>query len=315
MTRLAASGILAVLAMSLGCQSQTGAEAWRGRVGERLALDGMICCKSADPATQDQCARSLLERIDSVENDLELLDAACRAGNNELKSRLLERLAVVASNAVIAGPDGAPVNGMPVLLSTDTARCELRWSLAGHAAPPTAEQLPAERWILEPGSKFSATVSGLLIEVRLSGSVETSNERVPISVALVAVWGDKRVALSLDKACAWNETTTTHLRVGLRPVADDPQLNAELSAYPAVLLVLPFQREGDGQATSVTDGAVPGTQLFPSYFGSIGPGAFDAANGPNCGDADGDGIPNLAERIRSFYARSIGNPGAGRKEQ
>ena len=44
----------------------------------------------------------------------------------------------------------------------------------------------------------------------------------------------------------------------------------------------------------------------------LGTGAFDAANGPNCGDADGDGIPNLAERIRKFYERSIGTRGARR---
>jgi hypothetical protein len=63
----------------------------------------------------------------------------------------------------------------------------------------------------------------------------------------------------------------------------------------------------------VIDGAVPGTLLFPSYFGAIGAGAFDASAGPNCGDADADGIPNIAERIRGYFERSIGRPDAGKK--
>lgn len=67
-----------------------------------------------------------------------------------------------------------------------------------------------------------------------------------------------------------------------------------------------------GSATSVTEGSVPGTRLFPSFFGFLDARAFDACTGPNCGDSDHDGIPNIAERIRNFYERLVADPGAGR---
>jgi hypothetical protein len=210
-----------------------------------------------------------------------------------------------------------------VLCSADTVRCDLRWSQAREAVAQAANGTSVERWTLAPGSVVTASVSGVVVEVRLTGSIEIPNEnvpavgrpaRTPTSVALVAEWGDKRVSLSLDKACAWNETTATHLRVGLRPVTVDPRLHAELSAYPTLFMVLPFRRLDDGRATSVTDGAVPGTLLFPSYFGAIGAGAFDASAGPNCGDSDADGIPNIAERIRGYFERGSGRPDAGKKD-
>ena len=49
------------------------------------------------------------------------------------------------------------------------------------------------------------------------------------------------------------------------------------------------------------------------YFGAIGAGAFDASAGPNCGDSDADGIPNIAERIRGYFERGSGRPDAGKK--
>jgi hypothetical protein len=36
-------------------------------------------------------------------------------------------------------------------------------------------------------------------------------------------------------------------------------------------------------------------------------GAFDTTGAANCGDADGDGVTNLAERIRKSYETRIAN--------
>jgi hypothetical protein len=313
---------VAFAVLSQGCQSDTRTDAWRARFGERLAMDAVTCCAGADAASKDRCTIALLDRMDAVENHLEMLDAACRSGNEVATDRAIEQLASLVGNVVVAGTNGEPANGLPVLCSADTVRCDLRWSQAREAVAQAANGTSVERWTLAPGSVVTASVSGVVVEVRLTGSIEIPNEnvpavgrpaRTPTSVALVAEWGDKRVSLSLDKACAWNETTATHLRVGLRPVTVDPRLHAELSAYPTLFMVLPFRRLDDGRATSVTDGAVPGTLLFPSYFGAIGAGAFDAAAGPNCGDSDADGIPNIAERIRGYFERGSGRPDAGKK--
>lgn len=119
--------------------------------------------------------------------------------------------------------------------------------------------------------------------------------------------------LVLDEKCEWNRVTVTHLYLGLRSVEVDPRLRAELSLYPTVFVALPFAMSDDRSAKSVTKDSVPGARLFPSYFGALGIGAFDAGTGPNCGDADSDGIPNIAEQIRNSYERLIADPGASRK--
>ncbi len=51
----------------------------------------------------------------------------------------------------------------------------------------------------------------------------------------------------------------------------------------------------------------------PPQLTDHGAGAFDASAGPNCGDADADGIPNIAERIRGYFERGSGRPDAGKK--
>ena len=314
--------MIAFAALGQGCQSDTPTDAWRARFSERLALDAVACCRESGAVSQDRCTLALLEKMDAVENDLELLDAARHAGNQQLASQLLERLAAVIGNVVVAGADGAPANGLPVLRGTDTIRCELRWSRMEAAIGRQSDGLQSHRWELVPGSMVAASVSGLPVEVQVAGAIAFSDEvlpleggpaRLPTSAGLIATWAGQRVRLALDETCTWNRVTATHLYLGLRPMDVDRRLRAELSLYPTVFVALPFVMSDDRSATSVTGESVPGTRLFPSYFGALGAGAFDSGAGPNCGDADGDGVPNIAERIRSAYERLIAAPGAGRK--
>lgn len=314
--------MIAFAALGQGCQSDTRTDAWRARCSERLALDAVACCRESGAVSQDRCTLALLERMDAVENDLELLDAARHAGNQQLASQLLERLAAVIGNVVVAGADGAPANGLPVLRGTDTIRCDLRWSVTDTAIGRAANGYAVRRWTLAPRSTVAASFSGLHVEVHVAGAIELSDEevpmsggpsRLPISADLTATWGEQCVRLTLDEACPWNRVTSTHLSLGLRPTDVDRRLRAELSLYPTVFVALPFAMSDDRSATSVTKDGVPGTRLFPSYFGALGIGAFDAGTGPNCGDADSDGIPNIAEQIRNSYERLIADPGVGRK--
>jgi hypothetical protein len=179
--------------------------------------------------------------MDAVENHLEMLDAACRSGNEVATDRAIEQLASLVGNVVVAGTNGEPANGLPVLCSADTVRCDLRWSQARGAVARAANGTSVERWTLEPGSVVTASVSGVVVEVRLAGSIEIPNENVP------AVGHPARTPSSVALVAEW------------------------------------------------------------------GAGAFDASAGPNCGDADADGIPNIAERIRGYFERGSGRPDAGKK--
>ncbi len=308
--------MFAFAALGQGCQSDTHTDAWRARCSERLALDAVACCRESSAVSQDRCTLALLEKMDAVENDLELLDAARYAGNHQLASQLLERLAAVIGNVVVAGADGAPANGLPVLRGTDTIRCDLRWSVTDTAIGRAANGYAVRRWTLAPRSTVAASFSGLHVEVHVAGAIELSDEEVPMSgglsrlptsADLTASWGEQCVRLTLDEACPWNRVTSTHLSLGLRPQPIDQRFRAELSAYPTVFVVLPFVMRDGGSATSTTGGTVAGTQIFPSYFGHLRLTASDAAAGPNCGDADNDGIPNLVERIaRAADPRTVG---------
>ena len=322
MLRSAAGWMLAFVVIAQGCQSDTRTDGWRARCGERFAMDAVACCKESSAVAQDRCVVALLERMDAVENDLELLDAARHAGNQQVASQLLERLAAVVGNVVVVGADGAPANGLPVLRGTDTIRCDLRWSRIEAAIGRESHGPQSHRWELAPGSMVAASVSGLPVEVQVAGAIAFSDEvlpleggpaRLPTSAGLIATWAGQRVRLALDETCTWNRVTATHLYLGLRPVEVDPRVRAELSLYPTVFVALPFAMSDDRSATSVTKDSVPGTRLFPSYFGSFGARGFDSGAGPNCGDADSDGIPNIAEQIRQSYERLIADPGAGRK--
>ena len=94
-----------------------------------------------------------------------------------------------------------------------------------------------------------------------------------------------------------------------------------MTKYLLVALVCLWSSIGAAQAQTQTQPAEPAPTPDPAssggiswwQAGAIGAGAFDASNGPNCGDADVDGIPNLAERIRGYFERSSGGPNVGKK--
>jgi len=335
-----------------GCHCDQETCARLGRYGERFALNAEACCRLDDPAACDACVQRLLERMDTAENLLEQLDAACRAGDNEAINSLLERLAGIVGNVVVASANGKPANALPVLRATDTVQVSMSWTKLGTAiatislasvndtiglaasAGPRAVQLglpvsviavdessnaggiEVERWALNPGGVVTASIVGMPFEVQISGAVEftaamlplgVEPARLPTSADLLLRWGEQRVRLALDETCPWNRVTSTHLMMGLRPASVDERLNAELRAYPTFFVALPFQIGEHGSATSSTGGVVSGSQLFPTYFGAMALGAFDTAEGLNCGDADADGVTNLAERIRKSYETRIAN--------
>ena len=351
-TFTAAFCTIALAPMIQGCHCDKDMCERLGRYGERFALNAQTCCGLASTEAQDACVQQLLGRMDNAENLLEQLDAACRAGNQEVINRLLERLAGIVGNVVIASANGQPANALPVLRTTDTVQFNMNWrksdtaiattSLASvddtiglsASAGPRAIQLGTpvsiiavdessaangieiERWELNHGSVVIANIAGLPVDVQVSGTVEFSVAVLPLSAGparlptgadLLLRWGEQRVRLALDETCPWNRVTSSHLMMGLRPACIDERLHAELKAYPTIFVTLPFHMSAQGSATSSTGGSVAGTEIFPSYFGALAGGAFDTTGAANCGDADGDGVTNLAERIRKSYETRIAN--------
>lgn len=348
----AISCMLATVAIGQGCHCDKETCARLGRYGERFALNAEICCGLADPESRDACVQHLAERMDTAENLLEQLDAACRTGNQEAINKLLEKLAGIVGNIVVSSTSGSPANALPVLRAADTVQMSMNWTktettvaaaslasvddtvgLSASAGSRAIQSglpvsvitiddglatggIEVERWTLSPGSVITLNVTGIPVQVQVSGTVDFSvallplsaePARLPTGVDILVRWGDQRVRLGLDETCPWNRVTSTHLMAALRPVSVDDRLNAELKAYPTVFVALPFQMSAQSAATSSTGGIVSGTQLFPSYFGAMGAGAFDTTGTGNCDDADGDGITNLAERIRKSYETRIAN--------
>ena len=343
---------ISLVASGQGCHCDKQTCARLGRYGERFALSAQSCCGLASTEAQDACVQQLLERIDTAENLLEQLDAACRTGNQEVINRLLERLAGIVANTVKASTNGRPANSLPILRATDTIQLSMNWrnsetatsttllasvddtvGLAASAGPraiqlgtpvailavdesSAASGIPIERWQVTQGSMVVANIDGMAVEVQVSGTVDLSVAALPLSTGparlptgadLLVRWGEQRIRLALDEACPWNRATSSHLMMGLRPASIDERLNAEMKAYPTVFVTLPFHLGADGSATSATGGLVAGTEIFPSYFGALASWAFDATGASNCGDADGDGVTNLAERIRKSYETRIAN--------
>jgi hypothetical protein len=345
--RIVAVTMLGLLPLSLGCHCDSDTCSRLGRYGERFALHADACCGLNDPELQDQCVLDLLVRIDNAENILEQLAAACRNNDADLIEKLLKQLSGLSQNIILTNMDGVPVNGLPVLLETDSIEFFMTWShsrnkvskkslatvngtvgLAAAAGPKVVNSgLPmavievnsfplqgvnVQEWRLDPGSSIDVIVEDLAVNLSVSGTVAFSESEfelasgqgyLPTAVDLLVQWGDVSVRCSLDESCTWNRVTSTELQLGLRPVAIEGRVHAELLAYPTIFAVIPFASNlEDGSAVSATDGAVSGTQVFHTYYEGLGSGAYDSVGSlSNCDDADGDGISNLAETIRKSY--------------
>jgi hypothetical protein len=66
--------------------------------------------------------------MDTAENLLEQLDAACRTGNQEAINKLLEKLAGIVGNIVVSSTSGSPANALPVLRAADTVQMSMNWT-------------------------------------------------------------------------------------------------------------------------------------------------------------------------------------------
>ncbi len=209
----------------------------------------------------------------------------------------------------IASVNGA--TGLAAAAGANAINSGLPLSIIEVNEPGSSAGMSVQRWTLNPDAALSVIVNGTARTLNLSGTLAFSElefslaagpGRLPTSFDLKVRWGDDAIRLLLDDSCPWNRVTETHLHVALRPVATDDRLHAELALYPTVFAIIPFAHDGSGCAISSTGGMVPGTQVFPSYYAGLGAGASDDVTGlRNCGDGDGDGVSNLAERIQESY--------------
>jgi len=213
----------------------------------------------------------------------------------------------------------ATVNGMTVLapsaalLAASLATPQALVELSPEAQP---EPIITQRWQLLPGAcvtwqsaggSFSGTVVGFMEWTTDEFQSAAGAGKLPTRGNLLLNWSGGAINLALDRTCPFNRVTADSIQVALVPTAVDPTISAELACYPTVWMVLPVTAAVAGQMCSALLQETPGDSLLPNYYSGIAIPQEDVPIpvGGNCGDANGNGIPDLADRIRQSYSRLV----------